>query len=1598
MKKALTIVLSLLLVFTSIPLSFIGSAADASNLAAEYTNANGDVTWSDNADPWGGNTNLDTLNRTVNGGLTWSFGLSGTGTSSPAYIYIKASNLAASTKYDFSYIYAMDYKILFDSVKDPSSVALNGVSSSDVVLSSGDRAHQVSFSFTTVAAGDYTITLKMAKGWNNSNCNWSGVTLSDLVLKKSATDNLAADYTYADGDVTWSDNAGAWDGDTNLDTLNRTVNGGLTWSFGISSTSTSSPAYIYIKASGLEADTEYDFSYIYAMDYKIIFDSIKSPSGVKIGATAKDSDLGKGDRAHQVAGGFWTEEAGDYTITLKMAKGWNNSNCNWSGVTLSDLVLIKKTPANLAESYTSAGGQVTWTENAGAWDGDTNIDTYNRTVNGGLTWTFGIPSTNTSDKVAYITIKAEGLEAETSYDFSYIYAMDYCIYFDSVIDPSGEPIDDIQSVDVPLNKGDRAHQVSFSFTTDDAGEYKIVLKMGKGWNNSNCNWSGVTLSDLVLNKKSDQNLALSYSNESGNVEWDTLAEAWEDQVDSREGLYGGYSWRFGVSRTGANNHASVTIHADDLEADSRYEFSYIYDQDFAIKLNGVLDQEGDPVSKVTTPVDTYTGVGKAHKVVFEFVTTFAGDYDIVLNVSKAWPVEPCGWSFSRLSDLCLIKKVNRSTDNLAEAWTHANGHVNWTENSESRAEDGSEGINGGYSWRFGIGSTNNTDASKIAYVTITTDALKANALYDFSYVYSKDFKILMDSIKMPSGSTVDMADMADEALTVGDRAHKMSTRFITEEAGVYTITLKMAKGWNNVNNSWDCALLSDLFLFEVGSDPISGKVSFGTGGTATCSENWYFAKGTKVEVVATPFAGNTFDGWYNAAGTKVSADAIYRFVANESFDLTAKFTGHNMASTDYLLLNGLDGTFENGDVGEWSFKPNAVGETVEWCSATRVPRNAHNGDYALQLYSRHRTSVLRFDDLETNKDYYLSFYAKLPYSPAAGKGIFAECTLENEGGTFYQVYRGTWENFIYDGSGWHRIDVHFNPGDYDYVTLSINWGINDWDTYLYLDDFTLAQYDAKATLENGSVNDKSGWAGDYTVTSDNKATLAAAGDRIQQAVKLEKQSSYTLTFKAKGKVEAGAARVDVFDPSPKDWITSQSVTETEGDWNDYSITFYSGVHGAAQIYFEALAADAQIDDVVLTKNDSRIGSVVEKVDFETERFALNNSDTNVWEIYEANGDDDANVYNGNKSLHFKFDKAEANTEYLLDEAYLSNEILQGGTYRLTAYVKMADGKDGGSIKFSPDYEGDFVGGESKMIYTPNADGWQKIEIIFTNTDKIMIKTVISNVVGVGATYCDFYIDDITLELIRPFVIDTDVETPYAALVHNVLENEGFEKNPSKNDWKDLPGATTSIRSGDADVQKKYLRVDSGTFYILPVQVKANAAYTLAASVRGKNTDGWIGVASSADGKVLYTTQDGKDLSKIDVNFKEWTRKGFTFNTEETGIVYLVLSCSEGYFDLDNVMLYESQYGLDWDPNVYNKAKPYDYEAIDSATCVINGGFGKQPHLLNKEEAEDTDLDGSPLTGDSLVYPIMLGVIALLAGAMVVLLLRKKHSAEGGNSK
>lgn len=155
------------------------------NLLSKSGNANGDVTWSDNADVRA--SSIDSTANSVKGGSSWTFGLGNTNyTSAPAYVYINAKNLKANYGYNFSYIYQGDFVIVYDSIKDKDNNVIAPLSpATDLAITGGDRAHKVTSIFKVPTDGDYTITLKMGKGKNNVDCVYSAVTLCDLALSQS---------------------------------------------------------------------------------------------------------------------------------------------------------------------------------------------------------------------------------------------------------------------------------------------------------------------------------------------------------------------------------------------------------------------------------------------------------------------------------------------------------------------------------------------------------------------------------------------------------------------------------------------------------------------------------------------------------------------------------------------------------------------------------------------------------------------------------------------------------------------------------------------------------------------------------------------------------------------------------------------------------------------------------------------------------------------------------------------------------------------------------------------------------------------------------------------------------------------------------------------------------------------------------------------------------------------------------------------------------------------------------------------------------------------------------------------------------------------
>lgn len=149
-------------------------------------------------------------------GYSWRFSLCGSNFyDNPAYVYIKATDLEVDAVYEFSYDYSYDYVIQYEGLQTASGERLTLLTPPrDVALKDKKRTHRVTVRFQTKVEEDHIILLKMGKGLNNTDCKYRFTVLSHLVLKRcdntGIEENLAKNYTHANGSVMWSDNSSVY--------------------------------------------------------------------------------------------------------------------------------------------------------------------------------------------------------------------------------------------------------------------------------------------------------------------------------------------------------------------------------------------------------------------------------------------------------------------------------------------------------------------------------------------------------------------------------------------------------------------------------------------------------------------------------------------------------------------------------------------------------------------------------------------------------------------------------------------------------------------------------------------------------------------------------------------------------------------------------------------------------------------------------------------------------------------------------------------------------------------------------------------------------------------------------------------------------------------------------------------------------------------------------------------------------------------------------------------------------------------------------------------------------------------------------------------
>lgn len=925
-----------------------------------------------------------------------------------------------------------------------------------------------------------------------------------------------------------------------------------------------------------------------------------------------------------------------------------------------------------------------------------------------------------------------------------------------------------------------------------------------------------------------------------------------------------------------------------------------------------------------------------------------------------------------------------TAENLAASYNSASGHVSWTDNGGTHFVDSISDLDGGYSWGFGMPNSDiNTNP---VYVTIKTDALKAGNKYEFSFVYQKDFIILFDSID--NGAEI-FKEAEDVKLLEGDRAHRVTFRFTATKDGAHNIKLKMGKGLNNQNCQWSHVVLCDLKLFDI-TNRVYGVVKSELGGTITGYDAEYCTKGDEITLTATPLSGNTFKGWFDENNNLVSDKAVYKFTAENNFNYIARYDGTNIPNGEWLSLHGMDGTFENGSMPGWKAEDRDRGDDTSWAIFDRSTDMAYNGNYSLRARARYRTSFFNFTDLKKGTNYHLSFYVNDPDKYIVKPNEDAEKSEYNEealiarfevrtGATTVYSAGNTSNPQVVGGSGWYKIDIYFNSGDNTEAEWSFYYTDKDYCPieYIYLDDISLVEYTSN-NFENGNFeNGAAPWRGDFTVENG-----VGKGKSFYQNLNVGTNSLYTVTFKAKGKGVAGAALINTNDFDVTNYVSSQSAVNVDSaDFKTYTFEVFSSIHPDVSLFFKALEGELEVDDVVVIKAADRGNAVIDKIDFESERFALHVK-SDVFEIYNgSNGD--ANVHSGTKSLRFNSANAKDGIEYILEDAFVSAQVSPKMNYRLILYYKTTKGN---TLYIAPEY---MPGDDVTVEYTAADNGWTKVDFMFNKLTASNVKVIIGNVLG--KTKADFYIDDITLSITPPIVIETNSENKYCEWPLNVLNNQGFEDKITNNDWAKLP-SSAEVRTDKGAAGDNYLRIKAGTKYVLPVTVSGGENYYFSISTRlGKNSSGFVAVTTNPEGTKFYSDIEGNVASKIVVDSTKWSRDSFLFSTSETGIVYIVFVADKGYIDIDEVHLYKQQYGMDIDPNDHKKFIPYNYDNPDPSTVVLNGG--DSTFSGNEEYLEE-----SPETGDTRTAPATVLVITTFAAIIVLFTAKRtRKSFKGGKA-
>ena len=365
-------------------------------------------------------------------------------------------------------------------------------------------------------------------------------------------------------------------------------------------------------------------------------------------------------------------------------------------------------------------------------------------------------------------------------------------------------------------------------------------------------------------------------------------------------------------------------------------------------------------------------------------------------------------------------------------------------------------------------------AGQYGYLGHKISGLTQNTEYIFSYYAYLTFNEGEKFNGISNGTMITDANTSPLALHNGSLAIRSAENkgVIVKDTAEYS---DVTKGWKKHTISFNSGDNEEV-IFWIGSSGKDAKlylddlaisrmaeitITPSRLGSTTKLENNKVPYNSKLTVTATPYEGNEFEGWY-IDNELVSEDATLVIYADGNKNIAPKFLGSNTPAYEHFAASGMDGTFETGTVGTWTFSDPEY--SSDWCKIETTSDEAYEGNNSAAIYARHRNSVLALTKLHKHTRYTLSFMFKLneiEKEAADGSGIIKKAQIALSGITTPDVFDMRADtpyiaktNPIESTAEWQKYEITFNSGNNEVLNFVLRFSCES-DISMYIDNLEL---------------------------------------------------------------------------------------------------------------------------------------------------------------------------------------------------------------------------------------------------------------------------------------------------------------------------------------------------------------------------------------------------------------------------------------------------------------------------------------------------------------------------------------------------------------